>query len=99
MARSGIAVGPNHGHKTNQRELKAKPSNLKGRLSKHMKFVRSIVREVCGYAPYEKRCLELLKIGREKRCLKVLRKKLGSIRRAKAKREDLQTFLRQQRMK
>lgn len=35
-----------------------------------MKLVREVVREMSGHAPYEKRILELLKLGKEKRALK-----------------------------
>merc|ERR1712226_1229718 len=54
--------------------LKAKPSNAKGKLTKHNKFVRDLIREVAGFAPYERRAQELLRIGKEKRCLKFLKK-------------------------
>ncbi len=33
-------------------------------------FVRDLVCEVCGQAPYEKRLIELLKVQRDKRALK-----------------------------
>lgn len=40
--------------------------------------MRDIVREVAGFAPYERRIMELLKVGRDKRALKVAKKKVGS---------------------
>ena len=57
----GIAVGLNKGHETTAIPKKVKPSNLRGRLSKKTQFVRSVVREVVGFAPYERRVLELLR--------------------------------------
>ena len=33
--------------------------------------VRAVVREVVGFAPYERRVMELLKVGKDKRALKV----------------------------
>jgi hypothetical protein len=45
-------------------------------LGKRTKFVRSIVREVSGFAPYERRCLELLRIGADKRALKYCKKRV-----------------------
>ena len=41
-----------------------------------MKFVRDVVREVCGLAPYEKRMIELLKVQRDKRALKFAKKRV-----------------------
>ena len=46
------------------------------RASKRVKAVRDIIREVAGQAPYEKRIVELLKVGRDKRALKVAKKKV-----------------------
>merc|ERR1712098_475354 len=70
-----ICAGLEKGHKTTKNNLKAKPSSSKGRLTKHNKFVRDLVREVAGFAPYERRAQELLRIGKEKRCLKFLKKR------------------------
>lgn len=49
------------------------------RLSKRVKFVREIVREVAGLAPYEKRVSELLKVGKDKRALKLCKKKVTPV--------------------
>lgn len=57
----GIRIGLEKGHQTTAIPKKAKPSHLKGRLSKKTQFVRSVVREVVGFAPYERRVLELLR--------------------------------------
>ena len=46
-------------------------------LTKHAKFVRDLVREVCGFAPYEKRSMELLKVGKDKRALKFCKKRVS----------------------
>ena len=50
-----------------------------------------------SFAPYEKRCIELLKIGKDKRCLKYCKKRLGTHRRGKTKREEMQNVLQAQR--
>jgi Ribosomal protein L36e len=50
------------------------------RQGKRVKFVREIVREVCGLAPYEKRITELLKVGKDKRALKLAKKKVQQLR-------------------
>lgn len=64
-----------------------------------MAFVRSLVREVCGLAPYEKRLCEMLKVGRDKRALKLAKAKLGTHTRAKRKREEMQAYMRSQKQK
>lgn len=47
------------------------------KLSKHTKFIRDLVREVSGFAPYEKRAMELLKVSKDKRALKFLKKRVS----------------------
>jgi large subunit ribosomal protein L36e len=59
--------------------------------------VRSLIREVAGFAPYEKRITELLKVGKDKRALKVAKRKLGTHKRAKKKREEMSSVLRKMR--
>ena len=44
-----------------------------------MKFVRDLVKEVCGLAPYEKRLIELLKVQRDKRALKFAKRRVSSV--------------------
>jgi large subunit ribosomal protein L36e len=60
-------------------------------------FVRNLIREVAGFAPYEKRITELLKVGKDKRALKVAKRKLGTHKRAKKKREEMSNVLRKMR--
>lgn len=55
-------------------------------------IVREVMKEVAGFAPYERRILELIKIGSSatlKRSLKFAKARLGTHRRGKAKREQL----------
>eukprot|EP00884_Botryococcus_braunii_P021808 jgi/Botrbrau1/8310/Bobra.0251s0035.1 len=94
MAPTGIAVGPEKGHAVTKKEKVLRPANRKGRAGKRVKFVREIIREVAGLAPYEKRLTELLKVGRDKRALKLAKKKLGTHLRAKRKREEMSQWLR-----
>merc|ERR1712071_24485 len=95
--RYALAVGLNKGFKTTKNVQKPRPSRRKGKLSKHTKFIRDIVKEVAGHAPYEKRTMELLKIFKDKRALKFLKRRLGTHLRAKRKREELGNVLTQMR--
>ncbi|ORZ33768.1 ribosomal protein L36e, partial [Catenaria anguillulae PL171] len=90
-------VGLNKGHPTTKRVLKQKEVSNKGRLSTRVKFIRSLVREVSGFAPYEKRVMELLKNSKDKRARKLAKKRLGTLRRAKSKVEELSTIIAEQR--
>ncbi|CAG8501603.1 10659_t:CDS:2 [Paraglomus occultum] len=63
------------------------------KLSKRTKFVRDIVREVAGFAPYERRVMELLKNSKDKRARKLAKKRLGTFTRAKRKVEELSTII------
>merc|ERR1711872_78401 len=80
-----MVTGLDKGHKTTPNTLKPKPS--------HNKVVRDLVREVTGFAPYERRAMELLRISKDKRCLKFLKKRIGSHVRAKRKREEMSNVL------
>ncbi|KAF7993914.1 hypothetical protein HCN44_011183 [Aphidius gifuensis] len=103
-----IAVGLNKGHKTSKirvaktkaeqaKTVTLRPARLKGRVTKHSKFVRNLISEVTGHAPYEKRAMELLKVSKDKRALKFLKRRLGTHIRAKRKREELGAVLVQMR--
>jgi large subunit ribosomal protein L36e len=92
-----MAVGLKKGHKVTPDTKIARPSQRKGTLTKHSKFVRDLVREVCGFAPYEKRAMELLKISKDKRALKFCKKKLGTHLRGKRKREEMAQTLQKMR--
>ncbi|XP_041980425.1 60S ribosomal protein L36 [Aricia agestis] len=103
-----IAVGLRKGHKTTKisagkktqiadKTIKIRPARLKGLQTKHSKFVRDLVREVVGHAPYEKRAMELLKVSKDKRALKFLKRRLGTHIRAKRKREEMSNVLVQMR--
>merc|ERR1712124_219384 len=73
------------GHIVTLRPRKAKQSERKGKLTERSKVVKEVVRECVGFAPYERRMLELLKIGSAatfKRALKFAKKRLGSHKRA-----------------
>merc|ERR1719446_2040852 len=94
-----MAVGLNKGHKVTKidKARKQKPSYRKGKATKHAKFVRDLVREITGFAPYEKRMQELLRISKDKRALKFAKKRLGTHFRGKKKREEMQSVLQKMR--
>merc|ERR1711916_376944 len=98
-APKGIAVGFGRGFITTKKEKIVKRSHLKGVRSTRGKFVSDLIKEVAGYTPYERRAMELLKVGREKRCLRFLKNRLGTHGRAKAKREYLTDVLQAMRQK
>ncbi|KAK3243238.1 60S ribosomal protein L36A [Cymbomonas tetramitiformis] len=94
---TGMAAGLNKGHIVTKRALAPRIAHRKGRAGKRVKMIRELIREVAGLAPYEKRICELLKVGHDKRALKVAKNKLGTHGRAKKKREDMANQLRKQR--
>merc|ERR1712002_1308272 len=79
-----IKVGKLHCPSTNKMsEGKEKKTSTKAA------FMRDLMRDVTGFAPYEKRCMELLKLNKDKRCLKFCKKRLGTHTRGKRKREEM----------
>lgn len=95
---AGIAVGINKGHVVTKRQPNTKLSSYtKGKATARTAVVREVIQEVCGFAPYEKRMLELLRIGKDKRALKFAKKRLGTHLRAKKKREEMADALRSKR--
>merc|ERR1712228_82568 len=85
------------GFRVTKHKAPVKPSRRKGVQHKQVKSIRELVREIAGFAPYEKRCLELLKVSKDKRCLKFAKKRLGAHIRGKRKREEMQGVLQAQR--
>ena len=100
QTRTGLAFGRNHGHKVTQiskKDRRAKPSRRKGNLGKRTKFVREVIREISGFAPYEKRMFEILKLGDSKATKKAYRfakVRLGTHKRALRKRAEIEGFIR-----
>jgi large subunit ribosomal protein L36e len=54
-------------------------SRTKGHLSKRTAFVRDIVKEVAGLAPYERRVIELLRNSKDKRARKLAKKRVSNL--------------------
>jgi len=49
---------------------------MKGHLSKRTAFVRDVVKEVSGLAPYERRIIELLRNSKDKRARKLAKRRV-----------------------
>ncbi|OUS41787.1 ribosomal protein L36e [Ostreococcus tauri] len=90
----GISVGLAKGHEVTTRILAPRHGSRKGRCGKRVGMIRDLIREVAGSAPYEKRLVELLKNGRDKRALKLAKRKLGTHLRGKKKREEMGNLMR-----
>merc|ERR1712189_68028 len=99
MAPTEISVGLNKGHKVTKNTSKPKVVRRKGHLNKRVKFIRDVVQEVCGQAPYEKRAIELLKVNKDNRALKFVKKRLGTHTRGKRKRDELTKIYKNMRAK
>ena len=75
-------------------------SSLHQVASAKTKMCRAIAREVVGLSPYERRILDMIKTGgsaADKRIYKFAKRRLGSHKRALAKREDIKEVNAQQR--
>merc|ERR1712046_67229 len=91
--------GLNKGHIVEPLPLKSKPSEKKGVLGKKVSMARTVIRELCGFTPYERRCMDLLNQGFDKRALKFCKKRLGTHRRGKKKRAEMEKELQAMKMK
>lgn len=104
-SKSGIFKGLNKGFivtkpKVNTRKLK--PSYRKGKLGKRVSMVREVIREVSGLAPYERKMIEMIRTGvasKEKKAVKLARRRLGTHKRSLHKRDEINEMIRAQRKK
>ena len=100
--KSGIFAGKNAGFKVAKPEVNPKhqrPGHRIGKLGKRVALVRDVIREIAGYAPYERKMIKLLTIGDEsanKRALKFAKRRIGGHRRGKLKRETMREIVSQQ---
>ncbi|KNC54792.1 50S ribosomal protein L36e [Thecamonas trahens ATCC 50062] len=89
-----IAVGLKRGYPVQKIKPMKTSKDRKGVLGKRTKFVREVIREVSGFAAYERRIMELLRVGHDKRALKFAKKRLGTHTRALRKRDEMGAALR-----
>eukprot|EP00658_Telonema_sp_P-2_P078602 TRINITY_DN73_c0_g1_i14.p2 TRINITY_DN73_c0_g1~~TRINITY_DN73_c0_g1_i14.p2 ORF type:complete len:139 (+),score=56.53 TRINITY_DN73_c0_g1_i14:46-417(+) len=97
--KTGLARGPNKGHIVEPLPLHNKPSEKKGKLGAKVSLARSVIREMVGFTPYERRCMDLLNQGFDKRALKFCKKRLGTHSRGKRKRLEMENEIQKQKMK
>lgn len=95
--RSNLRYGMNKGRPTTVIPKTARPSNKKGVKTEKKTFVRSVIREVAGFSPYEKRVMELLRNSKDKKAKKLTKKRLGTLLRSKRKIEELSAVIVEQR--
>ncbi|KAH0501220.1 60S ribosomal protein L36 [Microtus ochrogaster] len=89
-----MAVGLNQFHKVTKNISQPRHSRRRRCLTKHTKFVRDMIREVCGFAPYERHATELLKVSKDKHAIKFTKKRVDTTHTyAKRKREELSNVL------
>merc|ERR1712046_293351 len=81
---TGLAWGPNKVHVVEPLAKRTRQSEKKGKLGTKVKFARDVIREVAGFTPYEKRAIKFCK------------KRLGTHRRGKKKRAELEGVLQAQ---
>ena len=92
--KSNISVGLARGHRLSKRKPVRKAPK-KGKVGAKARKIKDICREVTGLAPYEKRILDVLKLGAgnvEKRMYKMSKKRLGTHRRAGKKRDEIKDY-------
>ncbi|KAL7410928.1 ribosomal protein L36e [Mrakia frigida] len=95
--KTGIRYGLNSGRVVAQIPKSVKPSQRKGIQSHKTQVVRSVIREVAGFSPYEKRVMELLRNSKDKKARKLTKKRLGTLLRSKRKLEELTNVIQESR--
>merc|ERR1712146_816558 len=61
---------------------------------KRLRAVKAIVADVVGLTPLDRRLVEMLRVGKEKRALKLANKRLGNIVTAKKRRARMEDYIR-----
>jgi large subunit ribosomal protein L36e len=95
--KSGVAFGRNKGFQVTPlsgiERAPERREKLRGP-SEGMRLAKAVISEICGLAPYEKKALDYVRRGEEKKGKKFLKKRLGSLRRAIRKQAELEDLLR-----
>ncbi len=88
---NSFAVGLNKGFIVTKVKKVDRPVDRKRRTSERVRSIRKIVKSVAGMTGFEKRILEMFKTGVskvEKRAFKLIKRRLGTRRRATKKRDE-----------
>merc|ERR1711976_551580 len=91
----GLSIGLNKGFATTK-ITRVRPSQRRSGMNARIENITKTIKTVAGFAPYEKRSIEMYKVGNtklDKRANRFLKKILGSLRRSKKKSEDLQLYV------
>ena len=99
--KTGMFVGLNKGFIVTKPAAKhdafrAQKSGRKGRAHARNTGVREVIAEICGLMPFERKMVELIKTqipSKEKRAVKLARRKLGTLRRAKNKKGQMDSYI------
>ena len=95
---TGYARGLQKGFIVTKIDQKVKPANRRNG-SVRTRAIVKLIKGITGLSPYEKRALEFFKVGEaklDKRAAKFLKKRLGSITRAKRKEQYLRRIIKDQ---
>ena len=93
-AANGIIAGLNRGFQTTKRPRRVMHKARLSLAHKRLRAVKAIVADVVGLTPMEKRLVEMLRVGKEKRALKLAKKRLGNMTAAKKKRSRMEDYIR-----
>ena len=91
---NGIIAGINRGFQTTKRQRKVSKNARLGLPHKRLRAVKAIIADVVGLTPMDRRLVEMLRVGKEKRALKLANKRLGNIVTAKKRRARMEDYIR-----
>merc|ERR1712227_642218 len=86
----GYCLGLNKGFLVSRNAYRKRHTARRG--GERVNLIAKTIKSVAGFAPYEKRAIEMYKVGNtklDKRANRFLKKRLGSIKRSKKKTEEL----------
>ena len=91
---NGIIAGVNRGFQTTKRARQPQKNTRLGATHKRQRAVKAIIADTVGLTPMDRRLVELLRVGKEKRALKLANKRLGNITHAKKRRARMEDYIR-----